>query len=208
MFRSIAIAPEDGWAFVKDGKGSVRLVRPPYRKNNVSIVSEETVEKAISTHGFIAEEKDFPDWYSLIIHLRDRLIQERKAQGRSVPGLEAARNLVQYAPQHVVKNYLDRVETDLFPESNWDAAMSLLLVLLESQGVKVDEGLKERTTTLLRKCWELRQRQEQDQLGLIGKDITLAELCPMTTGLYPPHALNDYVRTVSENGSLMTAGMR
>ena len=207
MFRSIAIAPEDGWAFVKDGKGSVRLVRPPYRKNNVSIVSEETVEKAISTHGFIAEQKNFPDWPSLITDLRDRLIEARKAQGRRVPGPEAARNLVQYAPQHIVEGYLDRIETDLFPESNWDVAMDLLLVLLESKRVEVDEGLKERTTTLLKKCWTLRRKQEQYQRDLIGEDSDLAEQLPRATQRYTPIDIHKYVSDMSESGSLMTAGM-
>ena len=207
MLRSIAIAPEDGWAFVKDEEGSIRLVRPPYRKNNASIVSEETVEKAISTHGFIAEQKGFPDWHSLIIGLRDRLIEARKAQGQSVPGLEAAQKLVQYAPQHIVENYLDRVETGLFPDRKWDAAMDILLALLKSKRVKADERLRERTTSLLEKFWELHQKQEQDKLDLIGEDSALAEQLPRATQRHTTIEINRYVSEMSENGSLMTAGM-
>ena len=207
MLRSIAIAPEDGWAFVKDEKGSIRLVRPPYRKRNVPIVSEVTVEKAISTHGFIAEQKDFLDWHSLITDLRDKLIEARKAQGRSVPGLEAARELVQYASQHIVESYLDRVETDLFPESKWDVAMDLLLALLKSKRVKAAERLRERTTSLLERCWELHQKQEQNKLDLIGEDSALAEQLPRATQRHTTIEINKYVSDMSGSGSLMTAGM-
>ena len=206
MLRLIAIAPEDGWAFVKE-EGSIHLIRPPYRKNNVSIASEATVEKAISTQGFVSEQKDFPDWRSLITDIQNRLIEARKEQGQSVPGPEAAQKLIQYAPQHIVESYLDRVETDLFPDSKWDAAMDLLLALLKSKRVKAAERLRERTTSLLEKCWELHQKQERNKLDLIGGDSALAEQLPRVTQRHTTIEINKYVSEMSESGSLMTAGM-
>ena len=59
MLKLLATAPEDGWAFVQRD-AEILLVRPPYRRWDLSIVPEATVERAIHDYGFAAMEEAFP----------------------------------------------------------------------------------------------------------------------------------------------------
>lgn len=78
MLKLIAHAPEDGWAFVRDGE-SLLLLRPPYRGNHVSVGLEE-VERAVTVHGYLALDLDFTTERALVQYLRDEVVRSWPAQ--------------------------------------------------------------------------------------------------------------------------------
>lgn len=78
MLKLIAHAPEDGWAFVRDGE-SILLLRPPYRGNRVA-VQREDVERAVTVHGYLARDLDFTTERDLVQYLRDEVVRSWPAQ--------------------------------------------------------------------------------------------------------------------------------
>jgi len=150
----LAIAPEDGWAFLRQGN-KLMLLRPPYKQGNCSLVSEATMEKAVNHHSFTVEHDQFNDWNSLIHFLQARLVKERKALGYPSLGDRAGQELLRRAPKEIVVRFLDRIESELFPAQQWEAALEILTVLLDAPSVVKDPELSTRIHTLLRQYREI-----------------------------------------------------
>ena len=73
MFHLLAIAPEDGWAFIRRGDEFL-LVKSPYSEWALSRAEEEDLERSLGLHGFRAE---------------DTRCAFAKAAAHGVPGLRA-----------------------------------------------------------------------------------------------------------------------
>lgn len=75
--KVIAIAPNDGWAFIsKDGK--IFLLRPPYVYSNQIEVSGKDVENAIHLHGFEECSFGFSDLKEIIGFLKDKYVESMR----------------------------------------------------------------------------------------------------------------------------------
>ncbi len=87
MLTLLAYAPDERWAFVRDG-GRVVLVRPPFQ-NDVA-ASDAEVGRAVTVHGFVALERDFATRRALLDFLSDESV--RVWRERAPPkGLDALR---------------------------------------------------------------------------------------------------------------------
>jgi hypothetical protein len=148
MLKLVASAPGDGWAFVQRGEETL-LVRPPYQQWALTSVSEGAVETAVQHHGFVLEEKSFSDWGSLIAHLKEQYLAWRHERGVAIPDVEEVRSLIHLAPTYILENYMNRIEDELLPQGEWQAAMKLLAYLLGVEAVKSDSDLYERALGLL-----------------------------------------------------------
>ncbi len=173
MLEILAASLRDGWAFVREEK-RVRLVRPPYRTAQCAEVSQETVQKAILTHGFTPLDKSFDAWPSLIKYLEDQLVETRKAAGYPEVDLEKVRNLVGKAPNKVLQDYLHRVEKEFLPNGEFNAAESLLAQMLRSASVRADDQLYERVISLLDRC----NKAQQDRRAELGSLFDLQSAFP------------------------------
>jgi hypothetical protein len=80
MLVLLAYAPDERWAFVREGD-RVLLVRPPFQQDVVA--SEAEVERAVTILGFIADQRDFPARRALIDFLGDESV--RAWQTRRAP---------------------------------------------------------------------------------------------------------------------------
>jgi hypothetical protein len=60
--------------------------------------------------------------------------------------------LIHFAPPDILANYLDRIERELIPGREWEAAQELLTVLLGVEAVRSEVTLYERTRRLLESC--------------------------------------------------------
>ena len=151
MFRLLAIAPEDGWAFVRRDD-ELLLVKPPYSQRTLSRVEEVDLERSLSLQGFQAENRSFADWGSLIAHLQAEIVAAHEARGQSEPASEDIRELIHFAPHYILSNYLDRIEKELIPNREWEPALDLLTFLLGVEAVRSEATLYERTRRLLESC--------------------------------------------------------
>lgn len=162
----LAIAPEDGWAFVKQGD-KLMLLRPPYRKENYYRVSEATLKQAVNYHGFIVEHGQFDDWKDLIHFLQTRLVEARQALGYPSLGDRAGQELLHRAPQEIVVRFLDRIESELLPSRQWEVALRILTVLLKTQSASDHPELTARIHDLLQQCSEIKMQLDTDRLELV-----------------------------------------
>lgn len=170
MLELLAASFEDGWAFIRRG-GDILAMKPPYRRTNLSVVSEATVEKAVHAYGFEARAESFDDWTTLIAFLRDRMRAARESQGADGPGGDPVRELIQDAPEAILCNYLDRIESELLPNREWNAASRLLTTLIGSHKVWQDADLCRRTAALLNTCSEQKTAFESAKQELIDEDL-------------------------------------
>jgi hypothetical protein len=206
MLNLLAAAPEDGWAFVKRGEETL-LVRPPYRRWNLSVVPESAVEKAILTHGFVPMEESFAQWDALVAFLEQQLVEARKAQGQAIPDSQSVRELVRHAPPHILEVYLDRVESELLPEGEWTAAQDLLALLIGLETVQDNAVLLKRTADLLGSCQTAKAQAESRRRELIDEQEDLARWFPNAVRRYAADPIREFMRQVWERQQLMAVGI-
>lgn len=173
MIEMLAAALRDGWAFVRSDQ-RVRLVRPPYRTSFCPEVSDETVDKAVLSHGFTPIKESFEDWPSLIKYLEDQLVETRRSAGYPEPDIENLRNLVAKAPAKVLHKCLDQVEEEFLPKGEFIAAESLVTQMLRSHLLRADDQLSERALSLLGRC----QQAQQDRRVELGSLCDLRSAFP------------------------------
>ena len=156
MLELVAMAEEDGWAFVRTGEELV-VVQPPYQVWNWAKATESQLEQAICRHGFRQAGESFPDWRQLIQHLKQRQVaawQERGGTGLTEREME---EMVQELSSDRLAEFLDHVETELLPRQQWAAAEKLLRVLLGVRTVLDSDFLRHRTLSLWDRCQEKRK---------------------------------------------------
>lgn len=195
MLKIIAAAYEDGYAFVQE-QDSIYLIRPPYKDKNKRPATLSNVERAITAHGFTAENSEgFSSWDLLIRHLMDQLAQKRKEAGRGAPDTEKIRSIFQRADKDTVKQYLDRVEHELIPGRKWKAAISLLMTFLKNKHVQEDEKLRSRCLDLLDHCHTTRDKEEEERNDFFDGKDKMREKFELAIKYFPEALLlNEMVR--------------
>jgi hypothetical protein len=211
MISLLAAAFEDGWAFVRQGY-TIYLVRPPYRRRDLIEVTEATVERAIHAHGFQAELLPFADWGALIAFLRERLVAAASARAERATETKAAARMLRHASPAVLGGYLDRIERELLPALELDAALRLLTALSGLEKVASDADLRDRTARLLERVVERMDEARGARASaaltasLVSDDpARMARTFPLAAERYGS-ALLPYIRSVRERGSLMAIG--
>ena len=133
--KIIAIDLDNGWEFIsKDGK--TFLLRPPYTHSNQIEVSREFVENAIHSQGF--EECDIPivDINDAIEYLKQEYIESKENQGIDLPSSEQLAELLKYADDIVLFDWLNRIKRELIPEGKLDTAGFIVSELAKLEQVK------------------------------------------------------------------------
>jgi hypothetical protein len=124
MIQLLALAADDGWAFVRSAD-RILLLRPPYGKRRHPAVDENAVHRAVAVEGFTAEDRNFPDWSTLLTFLEERFLAGRPALSAALAP-ESVERILRHAPRPVLESLLDRIEHELLPNRQWDAASELL----------------------------------------------------------------------------------
>lgn len=202
MINLIAVAREDGYAFVQVN-GSIFAVRPPYRDK--APVTPSIVERAISSYGFSAENRQFASWGELFDYLKAEFISTRRGLGYEEPDGTQIRRLVRRAPQSVVENYLRRIEDELVPNNELRAATSLLTSLLRNAVVLENTVLLERCTDLLERCQAIKEQREEEYAGLIDNSESLAEEFPLAVEYFGTKVF-ELSRSVRAEGQVLVVG--
>ncbi len=203
MIDLLATAPEDGWAFVRRN-GKIQLVRPPYQRWSLVDVDESVVERAVKDHGFTAQEENvsFSGWDQLIAHLKRQIVATRRAQGRHRPQTAAIRGLIHKAPRKVLSQYLEKVESELLPDYEWQSALDLLTEMLTVEVVKEDEKLYQKTVELLRRAQGAASAEEARKYGLIDEEARFKEIYPRSAEVHGVPEVVAQIRAVIQQGQI------
>jgi hypothetical protein len=211
MISLLAAAFEDGWAFVRQGY-TIYLVRPPYEKRELVEVNEATVERAIHAHGFAVELLPFQDWGSLINFLRERIVSSSRARAEQSDETKAAARMLRQATPAVIEGYLDRVERELLPALEIDAALRLLTAMSGLETVASEPALRDRAASLLERVIErmAEARAARASAALVSALVSedpakIARSFPLAAERYGSGLL-PFIRAVRERGSLMAIG--
>ncbi|HLM76124.1 MAG TPA: hypothetical protein VK459_25635 [Polyangiaceae bacterium] len=211
MISLLAAAFEDGWAFVRQGY-TIYLVRPPYQKRDLVEVNEATVERAIHAHGFAPELLPFQDWSALIDFLRERIVSTSRARAERASETKAAALLLRNATPAVLEGYLDRVEHELLPSLDLDAALRLLCAMSGLENVASEPALRDRTASLLERVVERMDEARAARASaalvsaLVSEDpAKIARSFPLAAERYGSGLL-PYIRAVRERRSLIAIG--
>jgi hypothetical protein len=211
MISLLAAAFEDGWAFAREGY-TIYLVRPPYRARDRVEVNEAAVERAIRAHGFAPELLPFQDWDALVSFLRERIVSTSRARAEKAEETKAAARLLKNATPAVLEGYLDRIEHELLPSLEIDAALRLLTAMSGLEVVAAAPALRDRTASLLARVVERMDEARAARASavlvsaLISEDpAKIARSFPLAAERYGSGLL-PFIRAVRERGSLMAIG--
>jgi hypothetical protein len=204
MLTLLAVACEDGWAFVRTDE-SILLVRPPYSRSNCRSVGEHAVEEGVTRHGFSACERDFADWRELIRFLNDEVRKTRDARGEQIVREGLGAQMMQFASDDVLDRFLGRVETELLPSGSWEPAERLLIDMLKLPQVRQNPSLLARVSDLLSRTVKARKDTEARRQDIFEDDDILAQ-CPALGQNYDAHELAEYNRRVRKKASVLSVG--
>ncbi len=179
MLDILAVLPDEGWAFVRDGVQTL-LIRPPYTRAGRRSVDADEVGRAVAIHGFSVPQGDcqFPGWSSLVAHLNAQVEQSRAQQGQRLEAVGLGERLLPHAPAPILERFLDRVEGELLPNpESWAAASRLLLAMLPLPRVRESSSLSGRAVGLLSRLVDsqsIRKTQFATQIMSIDQQFPCA----------------------------------
>ncbi|SPF39518.1 hypothetical protein SBA4_2350005 [Candidatus Sulfopaludibacter sp. SbA4] len=203
MLELLAIAREDGWAFIKKD-GQLILLKPPYRDSNLVRVCEDIIEKAVSLHGFEPIHESYPGWGPLVDFLRAELAKVRQSKLGILDDAELKFELLRDAPREILEYYLHRTESELIPNGEWNAALDVLTLLMRVDIVRQDANLCQHAIALLQKCNAGLAANGRNRAELTAEGVV--RLFPGVAQKYPVASVMEYMRNVAERHQVMPVG--
>jgi hypothetical protein len=201
MLELLAMALEDGWAYVRSDD-EIRLVRPPYTRRSSWIVSREAVNDALSRQGFVrppAERREFAGWRELIAFLEEQIVAARRIAGAAALEDGIGEQLLDFAPPEVLRRFVERVRVELIPGCKWEHAENVLLKMLSLRSFREAPGLSEEAVGLLQQVVAGRARQEQSRRALVPQNGDLTAF-PQTMQRYGPLAVQQLADAIVDRG--------
>jgi tetratricopeptide (TPR) repeat protein len=186
--KIIAIAPNDGWGFIEKEE-KIYLLHPPYTSSNLIEVSRKEVENAIHLHGFEVCDISLNGINEAVKFLKEKYIESKETQGIDLPSSKQLRELLKYATDDVLLEYLNKAKRELIPEGKLDAAESIASELKKLETVRKNPKMLEMIIETLEECnfgidnpktlskyvslfmnWKLSSREEPEfELAIIEK---------------------------------------
>jgi hypothetical protein len=201
MIELLALAPEDGWAYVKAGE-RIRLIRPPYTRCRSSVVGEQSVENALAKHGFMRSddpERCFRDWPALIQFLGARMLESLRAKRLEIAE-DTGERLLEFATVETLDRYLARIDAELIPNSRWDHAENLLVNMLCLPAIRDAAATYDRAVALLKKVQEGRRQEERAKIQLAVEDSDFERVFPQASARYGRERITRVAERISSRG--------
>lgn len=193
MIEIKARSPQDGWAFVQED-GATFLVYPPYRTRQ-RVADPRAVDRAVTTHGFTAESRQFPDWAAVIKVLADEYVEAVKK--RSIP---ADFDFIRDAPAATLRGMLTRVTAEFIPVGDLDGAERFIADVLTSNAAGEDRDLRTHAVDALRQVTAARQKAQERAAELLDRTALIRELAPLASERYTAEAIDQLATAVRERG--------
>lgn len=204
MLELLALAAEDGWAYVRHNE-NVQLVRPPYSRNSSTTVSPDCVATAVARFGFAippVEQRRFPDWQALIAFLNAEVVHARSDRGQPLPAGDVGQELLAFAPPETLRQFLDRVESELLPANRLEHAASLLGNMLKLPVVRCDDGLYNRATDLFQRVFDRQSQRTRERQGLAANAADFQAVFPRTVEMYGQQPVANIAATIQSRGTV------
>ena len=155
--KIIAIDPYDGWYFVEK-KGKIFLLRPPYTGSFQVLASKYEVEKAIVQYNFRECDIRFKSINDTIKYVKEEYIKIKKAQGINIPSNEQLIELLKYATDEILWEYLRKAKNELIPNGKFKIAKSIARDFLKLEKVNNNPAMKKMVWDIVEKCQQYEKK--------------------------------------------------
>ncbi len=205
--KVIAIAPDDGWAFIK-GEDGISLLRPPYIASNQIRVTEKDVEIALGLHGFEECDSSFDSLKEVIGFLKDKYVEAMKNRGVDLPSLDELKDLLKYATDDILLEYLEKAEKELIPEGKFAVASSIALDIMELEKAGQNPQIYRMAVDVVRKCDQKRKEMEEFAVTRTEENQrrSWGGKYPNAWDEYSFDAMINYTNRTRERGQLLAVG--
>jgi hypothetical protein len=151
----LAYAPDERWAYVRDGERIV-LVRPPFHQDLAA--SDAEVERAVTIHGFVALDRSFAGRRALLDFLSDESVRvwNERAPSKDLPSLRE--ELLAALTIADLDRHIERARKKI-DAGTLDEAQTLLNRLLKADALTREQ--RDAIATMQEHLQSTRREQEQ-----------------------------------------------
>jgi hypothetical protein len=133
--------------------GKIWVISPYHEMVDYPEIEEVEIESAVCRHGYDPIEMKFDNLEKLKEFLAKTLISTRRAMGCPEPKSEDIKALIHFATPEMVVKILDRVENELIPKAEFEAAKNIMNDLVnKTPAVQTSPELQKRIHGLIAKC--------------------------------------------------------
>jgi len=197
------MAQEDGWGIIKKDE-QMFILRPPYKNSDLIEVSTKEFEKAISLYGF--EECDIPlgSINEVITVLKGNYVEAMKKIGVGRLPSNQLREMLKYATEDILNEYLERAQKDLIPSGRLDAAESIAFELMKIEKVLKNPELSGMAFNVLEKCNQIKkERQNLAIMTITNENESWSNKFKSAIEKYSFNAIKTQVQIVSTRGRIL-----
>ena len=204
----IAIAPNDGWAFIKKEDSRIFLLRPPYTSSDQIEASEKDLENAIHLHGFEECAHSFSNIKEVIRFLKDKYVEAMKNLGVELPSLDDLKELLKYASDDILLEFLEKAERDLIPRGKLDVAISIALDIMKLEKARANPKICSMAVAILEECNQKKREKEELSETLMEENQrkTWGERFPNAVDKYSEEYINHCKESVRTRRQLLPVG--
>ena len=204
----IAIAPNDGWAFIKKEDSKIFLLRPPYTSSDQIKASEKDLENAIHLHGFEECDHSFSNIKEVIRFLKDKYVEAMKNLGIELPSLDDLKELLKYASDDILLEFLEKAERDLIPRGKLDVAISIALDIMKLEKARVNRKICNMAVAIIEECNQKKREKEELSETLVEESQreTWEDRFPNAVNKYSVEHIIYYKRSVCTSRQLLRLG--
>lgn len=195
--KIVALAPQDGWAFVRENE-NLYLLRPPYTASGKIDCTAKEVEEAILKYGFFSVDHPFSHYSELIRFIKDEYVRTNKENGIDTPTTDELKELLRYASEDVLSGFLNRAETELIPGGKIEAAESLALDIMKLDKVVGNKKLHDHAVSIIDKCAASRKKKREWETRFLEK--RRYEKFINIKKRYPEPLITEAIRTIQGRG--------
>jgi hypothetical protein len=131
--------------------GRLRLVRPPFTLGSSAELSDADIEEALNRN-YESANREFTSYRDLVAFVRQTHEEWAAKMGLPLGGNVSAAEFISNVDVTIVRDVLQRIQTDLMPAGLYEQAEELLLAIIGSKDLKEQEDVQQHARSLLNQC--------------------------------------------------------
>ncbi|MFX0066378.1 MAG: hypothetical protein ACFFC7_29820, partial [Candidatus Hermodarchaeota archaeon] len=161
--KVIALAPNDGWAYI-ERENKITLLRPPYTPSNQVEVSMKDVKDAIELYGFEKCVFTANTIEEVIKFLEQQYFKSNELEILELPSLEQLKEFLEDAPDDVLFKYIEKAQKELIPKGELEIAKSIALDLLSFEKVKQNPKMHAMATEIIERVKITKEKENAQKI--------------------------------------------
>ena len=197
----IAISPDSGWAFVKEGD-KLFLFRPPYIPSHRIEAKDIDVEKAFQLQIFVDCQYSFKNMDEAIRFLENYYIELLENIGITEPSTDELKEFLKYVDDDTLLDYLKRAKGEFIPKGDLVTAGTIVADIIELD--KANAEINKMAADVLR---EIQKKREETKDSVLDKvphkqSLNWQTKFPNVNDKYSQKGMEKFSWQISQEGQL------